>query len=350
MKKSNSILVKAINEADTIKAGALKNANELLFEMFQPKIKKYINKAVNEELMSSPETVTSDFDQDDSISNTENPEDTINTGGKGAPVLESEDGDEDDEIVDEQVDTEEDDEEIIEVDETDLEDDDLSEQLDLDGEEDTLEEQDIDLDDEDIVEDFNALDDDDIVEIDDNLLDGEDDMDEQVMDDDNDTLDEVDIDGDINDEDEIAEGLYESKRNLRKLKLENRKLRMINRRLKNESAKTTKGFEILRRKLAEVNLFNQKLSYSMKAINNQGSISTSEKKSIVEQFDRCNNLREVQITFNALNKFNKKKRVASNMNEGTRRMLNKINENKKTTSSNNNGSFSSRSLRMAGLE
>lgn len=350
MKKSNSILVKAINEADTIKAGALKNANELLFEMFQPKIKKYINKAVNEELMSSPETVTSDFDQDDAISNTENPEATINTGGQGAPVLETEEGDEDDEVIDEQID-DDDDDEIVEVDETDLQDDeDLTEDIDLDDD-DSMDEQDVDLDDDDIVEDFNSLDDDDIVEIDDNLLDS-DDVDEQVMDDD-DIIDEEDLDGDINNNDEdeeLAEGLYESKRKLRRLAMENRKLKAVNRRLKNESAKTTKGFEILRRKLAEVNLFNQKLSYSMKAINNHGSLSSSEKKGIVEQFDRCNNLREVQLTFNAINKFKNKKRTTGNMNEGTRRMLNKINENKKTSSNNNNGSFSSRSLRMAGLE
>lgn len=352
MQKSNSILAKAINEADTIKAGALRNANELLMEMFQPKIKEYLNKAVNEQ-MSTQEATPSGFDTDAGEDGVENPEDTINVGGEGAPLLEQEDDLEDpdeiveiddedeDDLMDEQMNPDPEDEDSL--DEYDDEIDDLEEQDDIDlDDEDSIEEQE-DFEDEDSLDEqdeFDSLDDDDIVEIDDELLESADD-DSDDDDDDDDEVNEDYNDVNISQDEDVPMAANESF-----LRRVNRKLKRENAMLKKQTRINNFGIKKLKSKLSEVNLFNQKLAYSMRAINRNGGLTTNEKRNIIAQFDNCKSLREVKLTYNAINKFGKKN-SRGKISESTRRMFNKINENKSNKPS---SSFDSRTLKMAGLE
>jgi len=366
MNKSNSNLAKAINEADTIKAGALRNANDLLIEQFRPKIKNFINSALNEQALGLDETVPSDFDPSAGEDGVENPQNTINVGGGGIPLTEQEEEDlENPEDIVEQDNVDFDDEEIVEQEDINLDDENISEQEDIDLDDEDISEQDIDLDDEDIseqedidlddediseqVNDFNDLDDDAIIEIDDEELD-DDSISEEDDKDVTDDEDDIDEDVDVNSaySDEILNSTNES-RNFRKLKIEYRNLKRANANLKRENAKYNKGILILRKRLQDVNLFNEKLSYSMKVINNKPNLSQKQKRSIVEQFDNCKNIREVKITFNAINKFSKpsvQKTVPQRgLNESTRRIFRNINENR----TNKNSGNDSRMMQLAGL-
>ena len=374
MKTSNSILAKAINEADTVKAAALKNASEVLLEAFRPQIKKQIRQFSEQLNLDSP--TPSNFDQDANGAGVPNIEDDINQGGAGVPVLEQDDEFVDDEIIEQEDDLEDpeeivetdeeetddeeekddeddeddkkeksvkeqyedEDDEIIEIDdeledeemmEQDFEDDeDIIEQDDLDDElDDEVMEQDLNFDDEEMIEQDDFSDDDEIIEIEDE--DEDDEIMEQFED------DEESVDTNVSFDSSMKQAANESFTKVR--------------RLRNENLKLKRGIGILRKKLAEVNLFNQKLAYSMKTINKRPNISRAQKRSIIEQFDNCKNLREVKLTFNTINKtFHQKQKPVlkkGRISESVKRTLNNV----RNAKLNSTGSSTNRMLKLAGI-
>lgn len=145
------------------------------------------------------------------------------------------------------------------------------------------------------------LDDDDVVEIDENMLRRElekmkklNEMDASVLDDfgDGEDCGEPFVDSDDND-------LNVSDRKADKGPKKESKETRINRELTEQLTEANTAIEKLRSQLKEVNLFNAKLLYTNKLLQNT-EITTKQKVSIVESLDKAKSLREVQILFKSL--------------------------------------------------
>jgi hypothetical protein len=102
----------------------------------------------------------------------------------------------------------------------------------------------------------------------------------------------------------------------KKLKKENRQ----NRVLRNQVSGLKKVTSKLREHLEQMNLFNSKLLYVNKLMQNE-SISKRSLKSIVETVDKAKTLREVRLIYKTVNESasGKRRKTASSLNEGGRR-------------------------------
>jgi len=90
----------------------------------------------------------------------------------------------------------------------------------------------------------------------------------------------------------VKEGFY--RKRLKNLQGENRKL-------KTDVAELAEACNYLRSNLQEVNLFNSRLLYTNKILQN-ASLSNKQKVSIIESFDKAKSLREVQLVYESLSK------------------------------------------------
>lgn len=298
MKKNNTLLSKAISEANTIKSGAIKNAHQILLETLSPKITDMFNQVIKEQVgvhdqnpMDGPEEAT--YNQLDGKTDVQNPEDDVNIHGAGPQLLEDEGFENEDEP------------EMNEQEDEDMEfdfEDDSDEQEDSSDMNDDIEEQDDDIEFE-IEDDTNEQEDDDME------FDFDDDTDEQEdsldMNDDtldmSDTTDEQDDNleiGDLDEEpvEEQVEVSPETNPDVVKSANEAKVLKAKNAKLVAENKELVEGIEKLRKKIAQVNLFNLKVAAASKITSNS-NLNESQKVKILDAFDSCKTSREVQMTF-----------------------------------------------------
>lgn len=332
MKKSNSLLSKAINEAETIRAGAMKNAHEILFNTFQPKIKSLFNEVlkeqvgvVNQDPMDGPEPAK--YDQDKADSDLQNPENAMHAEGDGPELLEDEgfeNPDGDDEL------PEQDDEELVVTDlpeqgDDELNFDELPEQDDefADAPADELPEQGDEFEapaDELPEQGDEEVDDFMLPEQDDEFTDAPEDMPEQ---DDEFATDEVEEGCDLTEQEDDEFALPEGEeidvvddetipeqtnvnpsmdQDVKKLANENRNLKVKVNNLVKRNKELAEGVENLRKKISEVSLFNAKVGAANKITSYKG-LSEGQKIKMLEAFDKCRNIREVKLTYTNFKNF-----------------------------------------------
>jgi hypothetical protein len=85
-----------------------------------------------------------------------------------------------------------------------------------------------------------------------------------------------------------------------------------NRKLKGENNQLNVGVEKLQRSLTEVNLFNSKLLFTNKLLQNT-SLTNEQRLSVIEAFDRAESLREVELVYKSLSESFK---IAGVLSEG----------------------------------
>jgi len=85
-----------------------------------------------------------------------------------------------------------------------------------------------------------------------------------------------------------------------------------NKKLKTENSKLNLGVEQLHRKLTETNLFNGKLMFTNKLLQNV-DLTNEQKISVIESFDRAESLREVELIYKSLSESFK---IAGVLSEG----------------------------------
>lgn len=89
-------------------------------------------------------------------------------------------------------------------------------------------------------------------------------------------------------------------------------LQVENSKLKKENSQLNLGVEKLQRSLTEVNLFNSKLLFTNKLLQNT-SLTNEQRLSVIEAFDRAENLREVELVYKSLSESFK---IAGVLSEG----------------------------------
>jgi hypothetical protein len=337
--KNSSILTKALNEADTIRAGAMKNAQDILFQAFQPHFKQMFENVVNEQVgvvnqdpMAGPEA--SKYDQDKAEADLVNPSNAMHKEGDGPELLEQEDDVDldleeqegaDDEDFLEQLEAETGDEPIEEQEE-DL---DLEEQAEADADDLNLEQEDIDdleveqdeTDDLDLEEQADETDDLDLEEqVEDDDMDF--DMSEQA--DDVDDLqfeqDDIEVVDDETSEQEDMEDLDLEEQDTPNVNIskdaasktaanENKKLKVQNSRLKSrvnsllkENQKLNIGVTKLANKISEVTLFNAKVACANRVLSIRG-LNEDSKVTVLNTLDKCKNIREVKVAYTSFKNF-----------------------------------------------
>jgi hypothetical protein len=80
---------------------------------------------------------------------------------------------------------------------------------------------------------------------------------------------------------------------------ENLKEGRNNRVLRGQLAEYRRATKSLRKQLTEMNLFNAKLLYVNKLLQNKG-VTTGQRRSIIESIDKAKSLREVQLLYKSL--------------------------------------------------
>lgn len=340
--KNSSILTKALNEADTIRAGALKNAQDILFNAFQPHFKQMFNNVVNEQVGVVDQDPMdganpSKYDQDTLDANLINPTNAMHKEGDGPELLEQDeeeldleeqDGmndeefleqlesdinldeqDEDSEIQVEQNDLEdleeqdedefeidEQEEEELEIDEQDEDEFDLDEQDEDELEIDEQEEDELEIDEQDDIEviDDEAMEQD---EEDDIVIDEQDEeefeLDEQ---DDIEIIDDETSEQDNPDVNPSKDADYKTAVN------EARKLKSINKKLRLENKKLSVGVKKLANKISEVNLFNAKVACANRVLSIKG-LNENTKVTVLNTLDKCKNIREVKVAYTSFKNF-----------------------------------------------
>jgi hypothetical protein len=352
MKKSNSLLSKAINEAETIRAGAMKNAHEILFNTFQPKIKNLFNEVlkeqvgvVNQDPMYGPDPTK--YDQDKAEADLQNPENAMHQEGDGPELIEQEELENPDELPEQ-----EDDEELVVTDlpeqddeETNFED--LPEQDDEETNFEDLPEQDDEINFEDLpeqddeVDDFelpeqndevdeqnDEVDDEDLPEQDDEEISFEDlpEQDDKVDDEDlpeqDDEVDDFELPEDIEviDDEDLPEQTDVNPsldQDVKRLANENVKFKSTIRNLRRQNQGLKEGIELLRKKIAEVSLFNAKVGAANKITSYKG-LTEGQKIKMLEAFDKCKNIREVKLTYTNFKNFIKSLEEKKQVSESRR--------------------------------
>jgi len=243
---SKDIMSEAVEQADLMQKAAFEHAKNTLVEAMSTNLKAAVSEAIEEQL-----------DGDDEVSEEVVSEDTVSEEELTEDELEEVVEEEEDEDMDEGYDMEE-------------EDDDMDDTEDMD-EMDYMEEEDEDDDDEvDVNIDIDADDDDDEEE-------DEDEMDEEVLE----VIDDEVEEGEEEDED-VEEIKYES-------------VVKENNRLKKENADMSKVLRFLKKRINEVNLFNSRLAAATDVMNS-ATLTKEQKESVVEAFDECRSVNEVQRT------------------------------------------------------
>ena len=244
---SKDIMSEAVEQADLMQKAAFEHAKNTLVEAMSTNLKAAVSEAIEEQL-----------DGDDEVSEEVVSEDTVSEEELTEDELEEE-------VVEEEEDEDEDMDEGYDMEE---EDDDMDETEDMDEMGHMDEEEDDDDDDEvDVNIDIDADDDDDD--------DDDEEMDEEV-------LEVVDDEMEEGEDEDVEEIKYES-------------VVKENNRLKKENADMSKVLRFLKKRINEVNLFNSRLAAATDVMNNT-TLTKEQKESVVEAFDECKSINEVQRT------------------------------------------------------
>ena len=234
---SKDIMSEAVEQADLMQKAAFEHAKNALVEAMSTNLKAAVSEAIEEQLDGDDEVTEDTVVQEDEITEEEEED-----------MEEMEDMDEEDEDMDETEDMEEgdweDQEEGEEEDEVDVDID-----IDADGDDDDEEE-----------EDDDEMEEEEVVEV----------VDDEEME-----------EGEDGDED-VEEVKYES------VVRENKKLRK-------ENAEYAKVLRFLKKRINEVNLFNSRLAAATDVMNST-TLTKEQKESVVEAFDGCKSIDEVQRT------------------------------------------------------
>ena len=290
MAKKSNLLKEAIADAKTVRETAIENARLALEEAFTPAVKSLLSKKIQMEMEDDvPEDELEDEVEEEAPAE-EEPEIAVEPE-EGEEELEDEDEDEvevetvEEEAPDEETaDEEEADEEAVDEEAVDEEGDlDLEailRELEDDDEEAEVEEPEFE-DEEEPAEESVALDEDDD-EVDIDIEDDDEEEEEAEVEDEDIDLEEVlralseDEDNDVSADDSVE---------LSTLRKENEEYRQT--------------VEYLRSKLNEINLLNAKLLFTNKLFKKQ-SLTNNQKLTVVEQFDRAHNLREIKLVYATL--------------------------------------------------
>lgn len=341
MGKSNSILNKALNEADTIRTSALKNAEDILFQAFSPKFQRMFDSYVNEQVgthnqdpMDGPD---GSFDQSDKEAHDNlDPNDSPIQDGEGPELLEQEEVEDDD--IEEQT---EGDEDVDDLDEQEEEDDWVVDEID------SIVEQD---EEEDMDEQFGDDDEDDVdeqAEEDDEII--------EVVEDDDDEIDEAADDEEDEGDDEVEEQLAPAAtaattktEQLSTLKAENALLRKKYNKVVKENNDLAKGVLQLSRKVKQINLFNAKVACANSILSSKG-IDEDIKVTALRSLDKCKRIAEVKVAFNSFKSLltlNKKKNATLRESRNLNSIRNKNVASQRSTQESYNDT---KQLRLAGL-
>jgi hypothetical protein len=357
MKKSSSILNKALNEADTIRSSALKNAEDILFQAFSPKFQKMFDSVVeqvgihDQDPMDGPNP--SKLDQDEKESELENPDNAMHNQGEGPELLEQEE-ESDDEELEEQEEVEDDD--IEEQDDDDWEVEEIKEQEDDDEEleeqeeDDEIEEQE---DDDEELEEQEEDDEEDVIEI----VEQEDDDEELEEQDDDDIEMEEQLEEQEDDDEEIEEqdtpdvNVSKDSKTVtasnEQLKKENKTLKTKIHRLFNENKKLNAGVVSLSKKIKQINLFNAKVACANSVLTS-GGIDEDIKVEALKSLDKCKNISEIKVAFDSFRSMlavSKKKNSTLRESRNINALKNKNMGYKKTEAN----SADNKMLRLAGI-
>ena len=188
-------------------------------------------------------------------------------------------------------------------------------------------------------------------------------------------MDEYHMEGDDEDDDDKKEGMHEGRdvyldidenmlrreisrmKNLREgraSRSENadaQKVSRTNRKLVAEVAQYKKALNGMKGQLQEMNLFNAKLLYANKLMQNR-NLTLSQQKKIVESLDGAKSLREAKILFEGIvNALNKQNKASKNLTEGTtRRILGESSRSTRSAQPANNRVEVDRWATLAGLK
>ena len=306
--KNNSILAKALNEADTIRAGALKNAQDLLFSAFEPQFKKMWNNVLSEQVgvhnqdpMDGPED--GKYHQTEKEADLVNPEKAMHKEGDGPELLEQEEFD--DELEENNIAEQDEDEEDLEEgsisEQDDEEDDEFLEQLDIDDDLE-MDEQEEEEDDFEIEEQADDEDDFDLDEAADDEEELEEDAVIEVVDD----ISEAEEDDELDEQQAVTVAKDKAS-----IQAANESLKKKLRNALTENKKLEAGIAKLSSRINEVNLFNAKVACANRIISTK-TVNENVKKSALKTLDKCKTIKEIKITY-----LNFKNFASANRNKGT---------------------------------
>lgn len=298
--KNNTLITKAMSEADTVRKGVFKSTYDVLLEQFTPSVKQIYKDLLKEQTLSLREP-QADFDQDEADADVPNPQDDINQDGAGPEILEGDefDDEEKEETLEDGFEPDADDEDECkeETNELELDDAEGEEELEDLGEEFDFEdsnEEDLNLDADDEDECSTCEDE----EIDDEKIEEPveeaDDEEFQFEDIDSDELEDDKLTEDDDEDDDFqagdpvvsTSGSKTAKNEIYRLKKENSLLK--------EQVQT------LSRKFNQVNLLSTKMAAAHKIVTNPkaASLNYNQKSKILESIDKCRNAREVRLVYN----------------------------------------------------
>jgi hypothetical protein len=116
----------------------------------------------------------------------------------------------------------------------------------------------------------------------------------------------------------------------------------------NQIKRYRKAVTSLKKQLVEMNLFNAKLLYANKLMQNK-NLSTKQQKAIVEAIDNAKTLREAKLLYKSLSESLTRRARGKNLNEGTLRTLGSSSRSTRSAQPTKNGVESDRWAVLAGL-
>jgi len=317
---SNNFLREAVADAKTVRETALENAKIALQEAFNPRIQSMLSDKLQKEAeMDDDDEATSiDTEMDSEDEGGDAEMDSEDEGGGEDMDVEDDDMDsEDEDVDDEDMDSEDEDELDLETILKELESDDSGDDEDMDSEDeldlesilkelesddsdDSDDDEDIDLsdiedsdDDDDMDSEDEDVDDDEDVEISELFNDEDEDEDielSELFNDDEDEDDDEDIELSelFNDEDEDEDEDDMTEHHISRINS-----------LESSLQEHRKAVRVMRDKLNEVNILNAKLLFCNKLFRNF-NMNNSSKMTIIENFDRAKNVREIKLIYATL--------------------------------------------------
>jgi hypothetical protein len=128
---------------------------------------------------------------------------------------------------------------------------------------------------------------------------------------------------------------------------ESRRRRSASNRTSHQLAEAKRQLAANKKQLAEMNLFNAKLLYVNKLMQNQ-NLSQKQQRAIVEALDNAKTLREAKLLYKSLTE-SLKKRASANLNESRARVLGSSSKSLQSGSPKNSGAGVDRWAILAGL-
>ena len=284
---SNNFLREAVADAKTVRETALENAKIALQEAFNPRIQSMLSDKLQKEAeMDDDDEATSiDTEMDSEDGGGDAEMDSEDEGGGEDMDVEDDDMDsEDEDVDDEDMDSEDEDELDLETILKELESDDSGDDEDMDSEDE--------LDLESILkelesDDSDDSDDDEDIDLSD-IEDSDDDDDMDSEDEDVDDDEDVEISELFNDEDEDEDEDDMTEHHISRINS-----------LESSLQEHRKAVRVMRDKLNEVNILNAKLLFCNKLFRNF-NMNNSSKMTIIENFDRAKNVREIKLIYATL--------------------------------------------------